>query len=1228
MATTLSNTTAAQSTVQLSAWADTANGVGALVYLVVNGVRVGEPQYITAGRWSGQAAQNLTFTFDTPAKVDSIAIEFANDMVDGGNRSLYINSMNVNGVALTAAESKFYNQWGGVESGTWNLWNNGKLTYDTSNRTDIFKPAAGIDRTGTDAAETLTGTDLADTLNGGGGSDTLIGGLGNDRLTGGLGADTFRVTKGSGQDILTDFTSAQGDLIDLTGTGITGLDKLQITTSGSTHVIGLGDGTTVTVTGSTAPQANWFKFDPVPGGGGTSTKSSVTLSAWADVANGVGAMVYLVVNGVRVGEPQYVTAGRWSGQAAQNLTFTFDTPAKVDSIALEFANDMIDGGNRSLYINALKVNGVSLTAAEATLVTPWGNTSTDWNVWYNAKVSYDMTNRQDIFKPVPGIVKNGTEGADSLSGAGGADTLNGAGGNDALIGGDGTDSLTGGAGDDVLNGGAGADKMFGGAGNDRYVVDNAGDAVTELANEGTDTVEASIAYALGANVEHLILTGSADLNGTGNGLNNQITGNAGSNLLSGGAGNDTLDGGANATGKIDTLTGGTGDDTYVVRSVSDVVTENAGEGTDTVQAAVTHTLATNVEHLVLTGTSGNSGTGNDLANRITGNAGANTLDGRGGNDTIIGGDGADILIGGAGNDQLTGGAGADTFRFAKAGGQDTITDFNASQGDLIDLTGTGVTGLDKLQISSSGGIYTLGLGDGSTIALTSSTPPQASWFKFDTGGGGTPPGGGNANEIFEWESISLPSYWGGRYQQADYGLAGFDRVVTTGANSVTIIPNFFQSNGTSNDMHLNIHPEYPQWGSESDTFAQVTQAVKDAVAKGLKVTVKPHIERDDRTTVGDAAWRALITPSNPVEWFKNYKAFMVEYAKAAQAGGASLFVVGTEMKSMTDPTKVCSDGMTYTQKWQDIISAVRQVFTGKVSYAATDEEAMKVGFWGDVDYIGVDAYFSHTNSNTPTVDELVDSWITTEHRHPYAEMIYGDKSVIDTWKSLSETYGKQVIFTEIGYGSYDGVNKSPGWIAGSTVDYQEQKDAYEALFQVMKNYGGKWLAGAMLWSDTTSKPTDFADNYYVTYGKPAHEVITAGYTDPAHVAGLVHNGTAANDKLDGGYNNDTINGAGGNDTIWGGKGSDILSGGAGADRFEFGSGSGNDTISDFDVAATNEMIAIAKNLNGLSLSTFEQLMARTTTVGADTVIDLGGGNTLKLSGVTKAQLSANDFLFF
>lgn len=123
-------------------------------------------------------------------------------------------------------------------------------------------------------------------------------------------------------------------------------------------------------------------------------------------------------------------------------------------------------------------------------------------------------------------------------------------------------------GPDTISGSLGSDTMIGGLGNDTYVVNSTGDVVVEAASAGTDTVSASISYILGTNVEKLTLTGSGNLNGTGNTLNNTLTGNAGNNtlnasggndLLSGGAGNDTLIGGPG----IDKLVGGTAKDFFI-----------------------------------------------------------------------------------------------------------------------------------------------------------------------------------------------------------------------------------------------------------------------------------------------------------------------------------------------------------------------------------------------------------------------------------------------------------------------------------------------------------------------------------------------------------------------------------------------------------------------------------------------------------------------------------------
>ena len=262
---------------------------------------------------------------------------------------------------------------------------------------------------------------------------------------------------------------------------------------------------------------------------------------------------------------------------------------------------------------------------------------------------------------------------------------------DNLTGTSAVDLIYGLVGNDTIDGGAGADSMEGGLGNDTYVVDNAGDSVTEtstLASE-IDTVKSSIDYTLGANLENLTLTGSA-INGTGNTLKNIITGNDSNNVLDGGAG-------------VDKLIGGLGNDTYIIDltvagKLEDAITETGGidtlqlRGTTTNIAAVTLTLDKALENLdaSATVTSLLNLTGNTLDNILTGNAANNVLSGLVGNDTLIGDAGNDMLMGGLGLDNLSGGLGNDTFVFDSA--------LNASNN--VDVITDFTSGADKLQLSA------------------------------------------------------------------------------------------------------------------------------------------------------------------------------------------------------------------------------------------------------------------------------------------------------------------------------------------------------------------------------------------------------------------------------------------------------------------------------------------------------------------------------------------------
>ncbi|MEQ9692359.1 MAG: calcium-binding protein [Bauldia litoralis] len=250
----------------------------------------------------------------------------------------------------------------------------------------------------------------------------------------------------------------------------------------------------------------------------------------------------------------------------------------------------------------------------------------------------DVDIHATIFDPRTSPI-NGDGNANVITSRKDGATVNGLGGSDTLLGQEQAD---------ILNGGTGADLMLGRGGDDTYFVDNAGDQVIEAAGQGTDTVASSVSFTLGANVEYLGLSGTANISGTGNGLANILVGNSGNNALFGGDGADGIDG----MGGADDMRGGTGDDTYFVDNAGDGVTEFAGQGTDTVASSIAFTLGANVENLVLTGSAKINGTGNNLANTLVGNAGKNTLNGGGAADTISGGLGKDKLLGKGGKDMF------------------------------------------------------------------------------------------------------------------------------------------------------------------------------------------------------------------------------------------------------------------------------------------------------------------------------------------------------------------------------------------------------------------------------------------------------------------------------------------------------------------------------------------------------------------------------------------------
>lgn len=556
-------------------------------------------------------------------------------------------------------------------------------------------------------------------------NNILTGNTSNNILTGGAGNDTYRFGKGSGHDTINSYDTTVGKFDTVQFDYTVSSSEVQLSLSGNDLVLSIsGSSDTLTIQNymdndgasaysvqqinfydaiwnvarvkailtNTAPvlslalpdliaaQGGQFSYT-VPSNTFTDTDFGDVLTYSATLSDGSALPTWLNFDHTTLsfsGIPttQGTISVRITAKDTGNLMVsdTFDVTVSIQNLTLNGTSsaDNLNGGSGNDTLNGLAGNDVlSGNAGNDRLD---GGAGSDTMIGGTGDDTYIVDNISDI------LTENLNEGTDSVETSVtytlaanienlsliGTNAINGIGNtlDNVITGNSAINTLTGGAGNDRLNGGGGADKMLGGTGNDTYVVEIATDVVTENLNEGTDTIESSVTLTLGSNVENLILTGIAAINGTGNSLGNVLTGNSAANTLSGGTGADTMIGGA-------------GNDIYVVDNALDIVTENLNEGTDLVQASVTYTIAANIENLTLTGNTAINATGNGFDNVLTGNSAANTLTGGAGNDRLDGKGGADKMLGGAGND---------TFVVDVA--TDVVTE-NANEG--IDTVVTGLT---------------------------------------------------------------------------------------------------------------------------------------------------------------------------------------------------------------------------------------------------------------------------------------------------------------------------------------------------------------------------------------------------------------------------------------------------------------------------------------------------------------------------------------------------------
>ncbi|MFT3858428.1 MAG: calcium-binding protein [Aquabacterium sp.] len=573
-------------------------------------------------------------------------------------------------------------------------------------RSGGYWDAAMVDRKLSSVADTLTGTAANDVLDGGlgndvlngaAGDDTLYGDAGDDSLTGGAGADTYLFGRGDGADrILTGTVADRRDDLVQFGKGITMAD-VDFSTVGNALVATLrGTGEKLTIddyllAASADRMVIRFADGAYINGVGMDTLLAGTDDGlWGGSSNEAfhGGAGKDVMAGMDGDDTLYGDAGDdWMGGGSGSDTYYFGRGDGFDTITAGPFD--ADGSQDRLILGTDVAPGdISFTQSGSDLILSINGTTDkallqDWFLRAAADSTYIQSATGWIWDRAA-LLREVTDTADVLQGGAAEDMLTGGLGNDSLSGLAGNDLLLGGEGADVLDGGTGADTMVGGAGDDVYTLDSAGDVVVEADGGGFDEVYSSVSYTMGEFVEYTQLTGSANINVTGNNRGIQIWGNAGNNLVTGGTGDDELSGNF---GGLDTLVGGKGNDLYYVLNATDVITEKVDEGYDEVKVMASgYKLADNAESLFVL-SSYKIGYGNEGDNGVFGNGAVNELYGYGGDDIISAYAGNDTIVGGKGDDTLSGGKGNDLYTYNSGDGYDYITNYDTTGTDTLAIKG-------------------------------------------------------------------------------------------------------------------------------------------------------------------------------------------------------------------------------------------------------------------------------------------------------------------------------------------------------------------------------------------------------------------------------------------------------------------------------------------------------------------------------------------------------------
>ena len=169
---------------------------------------------------------------------------------------------------------------------------------------------------------------------------------------------------------------------------------------------------------------------------------------------------------------------------------------------------------------------------------------------------------------------------------------------------------------------------------------------------------------------------------------------------------------------------------------------------------------------------------------------------------------------------------------------------------------------------------------------------------------------------------------------------------------------------------------------------RVKAAIAMAHARGLKVFLVPHL------WVESGEWRALIDPKTDVEWARwaaSYERFVVGWARVAEAEHAEMFSAGVELRSWVTTGRAPT--------FVEVLHAIRREYHGLLTYSANWDDVDRTVILGELDVIGVNAFYPLAEHEGATADELA----------------AGGERVRESVHTLSLAWHRPVLFTEIGY---------------------------------------------------------------------------------------------------------------------------------------------------------------------------------------------------------------------